>query len=166
MRCMKKPNPESRKRLNAIRDHQPGARLPRLHEISSILIRYGGGDLVRRLGWAACWNAPDACALEQAVEMSSWNPRALSPSLEELGRPSSAGPGAGDTGRFIPTALDRELEKLQSNAPALPLRHAAANGAWRCRAGDPREVFDELNTTPAPLLRLPSVRRQAEDARR
>lgn len=24
--------------------------LPRLHEISSILIRYGGGDLVRRLG--------------------------------------------------------------------------------------------------------------------
>ena len=52
--------------------------LPRLHEITSVFIRHGLGDLVRRAGIAG--------VLERAGQMLSWGARAESARLEPAQR--------------------------------------------------------------------------------
>ena len=61
--------------------------LPRLHEISSVLIRYGGGDLVRRLGVGGMLErAGRVLHWKQAVENQHLEPAVrFRQALEELG---------------------------------------------------------------------------------
>ena len=58
--------------LNAMRD------LPRLHEITSVLIRHGLGDVVRRSGVAG--------ALESAGQVLTWGAKTESLALEPAQR--------------------------------------------------------------------------------
>ncbi len=102
--------------LSAARD------LGRLHEIASILIRYGFGDVVRRLGMAG--------VLESAGKVLHWNraselarlepPARLRRALEEMG------PTFTKLGQILATRVDlfspegiEEFEKLQDHAPTV-----------------------------------------------
>ncbi len=103
--------------ISAVRD------VGRLHDIASILIRYGFGDMVRRMGLAN--------ALERAGRALHWNnaeefahlppPARVRRALEELG------PTFVKLGQVLATRVDlfepewiAEFSKLQDSAPAAP----------------------------------------------
>ena len=103
--------------LSAMRD------LGRLHDIASILIRYGFGDLVRRIGLEAL--------LEQAGKVLHWTrleallhldpPERVRKAMEEMG------PTFIKFGQILATRVDlfppdwiREFEKLHDRVPPLP----------------------------------------------
>ena len=103
--------------ISAVRD------LSRLQDIASVLIRYGFGDLVRRIGMAA--------ALERAGKVLHWRepeelarmepPARIRRALEELG------PTFIKLGQILATRVDlfspewiAEFSKLQDATPALP----------------------------------------------
>jgi len=103
--------------LGAVRD------LGRLHDIASVLIRYGFGDMVRRIGLSG--------ALEKAGKALNWRapeelahlgpPARVRRALEELG------PSFVKLGQVLATRVDLlppewidELSKLQDEAPPLP----------------------------------------------
>lgn len=103
--------------LTAVRD------LGRLHDIASILVRYGFGDMVRRMGLAN--------ALERAGRMLHWSnaeefahmppPERVRRALEEMG------PTFVKLGQLLATRVDlfepewiTEFGKLQDSAPAAP----------------------------------------------
>jgi len=134
--------------------------LPRLHEISSVLIRYGGGDLVRRLGVGGMLErAGRVLHWKQAVENQHLEPAVrFRQALEELG------PTFIKLGQVLATRVDlfpphwiAELEKLQSNAPALPFEDMLPQMRLALQGRDPREVFDELNTTPRAAASIAQV---------
>ena len=103
--------------IGAVRD------LGRLHDIASILIRYGFGDLVRRIGMAGAleragralhWHEPEALARLEP-------PARVRRALEELG------PSFIKLGQILATRVDlfpadwiAEFGKLQDAAPAIP----------------------------------------------
>lgn len=103
--------------LHIIRD------LPRLHEIASVLIRYGWGDVVRVLGIGSM--------LERAGRVLHWQhsdevsrldfPVRARRALEELG-PAFVKLGQLLATRvdMLPPALIEELEKLHARVPAVP----------------------------------------------
>ena len=134
--------------------------LPRLHEISSVLIRYGGGDLVRRLGVGGM--------LERAGRVLHWKQSVENEQLEPAVRFRQALEELGQTfiklGQVLATRVDlfpphwiAELEKLQSNAPALPFEDMLPQMRLALQGRDPREVFDELNTTPRAAASIAQV---------
>jgi len=134
--------------------------LPRLHEISSILIRYGGGDLVRRLGVGGMLErAGRVLHWKQSVENQHLEPSVrFRQALEELG------PTFIKLGQVLATRVDlfpphwiAELEKLQSNAPALPFEDMLPQMRLALQGRDPSEVFDELNTTPRAAASIAQV---------
>jgi len=103
--------------LSAVRD------LGRLHDIASILIRYGFGDVVRRLGLSS--------VLEKAGKMLHWKdadqyarmepPQRVCRALEDLG------PTFVKLGQILATRVDlftpewiAEFEKLQDQTQAIP----------------------------------------------
>jgi len=103
--------------LTAVRD------LGRLHDIAAILVRYGFGDMVRRMGLAN--------ALERAGRMLHWSnaeefahmppPERVRRALEEMG------PTFVKLGQVLATRIDlfepewiAEFGKLQDSAPAAP----------------------------------------------
>lgn len=103
--------------LTAVRD------LGRLHDIAAILVRYGFGDMVRRMGLAN--------VLERAGRMLHWNnaeefahmppPERVRRALEEMG------PTFVKLGQVLATRIDlfepewiAEFGKLQDSAPAAP----------------------------------------------
>jgi ubiquinone biosynthesis protein len=102
--------------LQAMRD------LPRLHEITLVLIRHGFGDLVRRAGIAG--------VLERAGQVLHWGTR----SPEQLTPPQRArlalaelGPTFVKLGQVLATRVDMfppdwiaEFERLQSDVPPVP----------------------------------------------
>lgn len=101
--------------LTAVRD------LGRLHDIASILIRYGFGDMVRRMGLAsALERAGHALHWSNARESASLSPPARARSvLEELG------PTFIKLGQVLSSRVDlfdpdwiAEFSKLQDSAPA------------------------------------------------
>ena len=125
--------------------------LPRLHEISSVLIRYGAGDMVRRLGVGTMLErAGRVLHWKQAVENQSLEPALrFRHALEELG------PTFIKLGQVLATRVDLfpphwivELEKLQSSAPALAFEEMLPQMRLALGGRDPFEVFDNLNTTP------------------
>ena len=125
--------------------------LPRLHEISSVLIRYGAGDMVRRLGVGTMLErAGRVLHWKQAVENQSLEPAVrFRHALEELG------PTFIKLGQVLATRVDlfpphwiAELEKLQSSAPALAFEEMLPQMRLALDGRDPLEVFDNLNTTP------------------
>jgi len=125
--------------------------LPRLHEISSVLIRYGGGDLVRRLGVGGMLErAGRVLHWKEAVENEHLDPaQRFRQALEELG------PTFIKLGQILATRVDlfppnwiAELEKLQSDVPALPFEKLLPQIKAALKGLDPHIVFDNLNTTP------------------
>ena len=97
--------------------------LGRLHEIASVLIRHGFGDMVRRMGMAnALERAGRVLLWKHAGELAHLEPPArLRRALEELG------PTFIKLGQVLATRVDlfdpewiAEFSKLQDSAPPLP----------------------------------------------
>lgn len=128
--------------LNVVRD------LPRLHEITSILIRYGMADIVRTLGIGTL--------LERAGRFLHWKaqsdvmhldaPVRVRRALEELG------PTFVKLGQVMATRVDVfppnwivEFEKLQSGVPPVPFASLLPQleAALGC---SPHDIFRELQT--------------------
>ncbi|MHB8166878.1 MAG: ubiquinone biosynthesis protein UbiB, partial [Sulfuricella sp.] len=126
--------------LNVVRD------LPRLHEITSTLIRYGMADIVRTLGIGTL--------LERAGRFLHWKeqgdvmyldaPVRVRRALEELG------PTFVKLGQVMATRVDvfppnwiAEFEKLQSGVPPVPFESLLPQleAALGC---SPHDIFREL----------------------
>ena len=141
-------NPRSRK-ANRLRRWSPGCSvlardLPRLREISSVLIRHGLGDVVRRAGVATL--------LERAGQILQWGAwpatiahlepqQRMRLAFEELG-PTFVKLGQMLSTRedLLPPAWTDELERLHSRRAAGALRRAAASGRAGARPVPVRRV--------------------------
>ena len=97
--------------------------LPRLHEITSVLIRHGLGDIVQRIGVSGL--------LERAGQMLQWGTSTESMQLEPPQRVRLAlqelGPTFVKLGQVLATRVDlfppdwiAEFEKLHSEVPPVP----------------------------------------------
>jgi len=135
--------------------------LPRLHEIASVMIRYGWGDLVRVLGISG--------ALERAGRVLHWQstseisqleaPVRIRRALEELG------PTFVKLGQLLSTRVDMfppnwiaEFEKLHSHVPAVPYEvlHPYLVEALK---GPPSEVFAGFDPVPLAAASIAQVYR-------
>jgi ubiquinone biosynthesis protein len=133
--------------------------LPRLHEIASVMIRYGWGDLVRVLGISG--------VLERAGRILHWHssneisqldaPVRIRRALEELG------PTFVKLGQLLATRVDMfpphwivEFEKLHSQVPAVPYEalHADLVAAIK---GEPGEVFASFDPIPLAAASIAQV---------
>jgi len=131
--------------LHAMRD------LPRLHEIASVLIRHGFGDLVRRAGViGALERAGQALRLTQAAPG-----RELTPAQRAGLALAELGPTFVKLGQVLATRVDlfppdwiAEFEKLQSNVPSVPFE-ALVPVMEKALGRSPFEVLQDL--TPLPL---------------
>lgn len=141
--------------LSVVRD------LPRLHEIASVLIRYGWGDLVRMLGISGVLErAGRVLHWQSASEISQLEPPVrIRRALEELG------PTFVKLGQLLATRVDMfppnwitEFEKLHSQVPAVPyeLLHADLVAALK---GEPDVVFTEFNPVPLAAASIAQVHR-------
>ena len=141
--------------LSAARD------LGRLHEIATVLIRWGFGDIVNRLGMAHI--------LERAGKVLRWKdiqgiaetstPERLCHAMEELG------PTFVKLGQVLSTRMDlfpedwiKAFEGLQDNVPALPYDVLEPD---MCEAlGDsPENVFKSLEKEPIAAASIAQVYR-------
>lgn len=121
--------------------------LPRLHEIATIMIRYGWGDMVRALGIGT--------VLERAGRMLHWQSTSEINQLEPAVRIRLAmeelGPTFVKLGQLFATRVDvfppgwiAEFEKLQSKVPPVPYAELAPH--LEAALGLPAtEVFLELD---------------------
>ncbi|MBT9540177.1 AarF/UbiB family protein [Thiobacillus sp.] len=135
--------------------------LPRLHEIASVMIRYGWGDLVRALGING--------VLERAGRILHWQssneisqldaPVRIRRALEELG------PTFVKLGQVLATRVDMfpphwitEFEKLHSQVPAVPYEalHADLVAAIK---GEPDTVFSSFDPIPLAAASMAQVYR-------
>jgi ubiquinone biosynthesis protein len=144
-----------RETLGAIRD------LPRLHEISSVLIRHGLGDTVRRLGIAGVLErAGQVLHFKDATEAVRLDPaQRVRIALEELG------PTFVKLGQVMATRLDlfppswiAEFEKLHSEASPLPF-DALLPELERALGCSPFDVFRELDREPYGSASIAQVHR-------
>lgn len=141
--------------LGTVRD------LGRLQQIASVLVAYGFGDVVRRIGLAG--------ALERAGRMLHWqDPEALAHmpppvrvrrALEELG------PTFVKLGQMLATRVDllppewtAELGKLQNAVPAVPFEQIRPQLVEDLGAG-PEEVFARIEQTPLAAASLAQAHR-------
>ena len=139
--------------LNVVRD------LPRLHEITSTLIRYGMADIVRKLGIGT--------VLERAGRFLHWKeqgdvlhldaPVRIRRALEELG------PAFVKLGQVMATRVDvfppnwiAEFEKLQSGVPPVPFETLLPQleAALGC---SPHDIFQDLQTEAAAAASIAQV---------
>ena len=134
--------------------------LPRLQEISSVLIRFGGGDLVRRLGVGSM--------LERAGRVLHWKQAVENEHLEPAVRFRHALEALGPTfiklGQVLSTRVDlfpphwiAELEKLQTTTPAQAFEEMLPQMRLALANRDPHTVFDALNTTPRAAASIAQV---------
>lgn len=135
--------------------------LPRLHAISSVLIRHGLGDLVRRLGIVN--------ALEQAGQMLNFRAAAESTRLEPAQRMRLAleelGPTFVKLGQVMATRIDLfppdwivEFEKLHSAVPPVPF-DALLPEVTLALGRSPFEVFRDLEREPFASASIAQVHR-------
>ena len=135
--------------------------LPRLHEITSVFIRHGLGDIVRRIGVAN--------VLERAGQLLNWGAKVetvrLAPAqrarlaLEELG------PTFVKLGQVMATRVDlfppdwiAEFERLQSEVPAVPFDELLPE-LERALGRPPSEVFRNLDPRPFGSASIAQVHR-------
>ena len=124
--------------------------LPRLHEIASVLVRHGFGDLVRRTGVVG--------ALERAGQALHWGSReptaALTPAQRARLALAELGPSFVKLGQLLATRVDllppdwiAEFEHLQSDVPPVPFEMLLP-ALEQALGRSPFEVFRELDRTP------------------
>jgi ubiquinone biosynthesis protein len=132
-----------RETMGVVRD------LPRLHEITSVFIRYGLGDVVRRIGIAN--------VLERAGQILHWGAGAETARMEPAQRVRQAleelGPAFIKLGQMMATRVDlfpphwiAEFEKLHSEVPPVPFAELLPE-VERALGRSPFEVFRDLETT-------------------
>ena len=141
--------------LGTVRD------LGRLQEIAGVLIRYGFGDMVRRIGMSA--------ALERTGRMLHWDdpeamahmapPERVRCALQDLG------PTFVKLGQVMATRVDlltpewtTELGKLQNAVPALPFAQVRPQLVEDLGA-DPEAVFERLEEAPLAAASLAQTHR-------
>ncbi|MCB6184464.1 ubiquinone biosynthesis protein UbiB [Leeia sp. TBRC 13508] len=133
-----------RETLSAMRD------LPRLREVSTILIRYGMGDFLRKLGVTS--------ALERAGQFLHIPTKSDTPHLEAPVRLRKAleelGPTFVKLGQVLATRADLfsedwilEFEKLQSHVPSVPYEHLQEE-LTKALGASPEHVFSFFDPTP------------------
>ena len=127
--------------LSAMRD------LPRLQEIASVLVRYGLGDLMKRLGIIN--------VLKRAGRILRWKESEAHKQLETPERVRLALEALGPTfvklGQVLATRVDifppdwiAEFEKLQSKVPAVAFEELRPE-LEKALGGDPEQIFRHLN---------------------
>lgn len=135
--------------------------LGRLHEIALILIRYGFGDVVRRMGLAN--------ALEQAGRALRWRDAEelahLPPSTRVRRVLEDLGPAFVKLGQVLATRVDlfepewiAEFSKLLDSAPPVPyadIRQQLIDDL----GAPPEEVFAEFNPEPMAAASIAQVHR-------
>ena len=124
-----------------------GARdLPRLREISSVLIRHGLGDIVRRAGVGTLLErAGQILQWGEAAELAHLEPQqrvrlaleALGPTFIKLGQMLSTRED------LLPPAWTRELEHLHSNVAAVPFEELLPQ-VEQALGRSPFEVFSDV----------------------
>jgi len=141
--------------LGAARD------LGRLHEIASVLIRYGFADLVRRAGMAGTLERAGRALLwkhaEEYAHMET--PVRVRHALEELG------PTFIKLGQVLASRVDLfapewivEFGKLQDNAPPSPYDHVLAQFV-EDMGGPPEKFFAFFDATPLAAASIAQVHR-------
>ncbi len=141
--------------FNGVRD------LPRLREISSVLIRHGLGDLVRRTGTATL--------LERAGQILHWGEagdvahlepqRRVRLAFEELG-PTFVKLGQMLSTRedLLPVAWTTELARLHNRVPPVPFDELLPQ-IEQALGRSPFEVFDNLEREPLAAASIAQVHR-------
>ena len=135
--------------------------LPRLHAISSVFIRHGLGDMVRRLGIVS--------VLEQAGQMLNFRAASESVRLEPAQRMRLAleelGPTFVKLGQVMATRIDlfppdwiAEFEKLHSAVPPVPIEDLLPE-VTLALGRSPFEVFRELEREPFASASIAQVHR-------
>lgn len=142
--------------VSAIRD------LPRLHEITSVMIRHGFGDMMRRLGVISLLErAGQMLHLAHAEERHEVleTPQRIRLAFEELG------PSFVKLSQLLATRVDVfppewivEFEKLQDSAPPLPFDKLLPM-LEKALGQSPFELFRELQTEPCGSASIAQVHR-------
>jgi ubiquinone biosynthesis protein len=135
--------------------------LPRLQEITAVLIRHGLGEFVRRIGIAG--------VLERAGQILHWGeaaeaqkldtPQRMRLALEELG-PTFVKLGQVMATRvdLFPPAWIAEFERLHADVPPVPFE-TLLPGLERSLGRSPFEVFGEIETRPYAAASIAQVHR-------
>ncbi len=124
--------------------------ISRLHEITSVFIRYGWGDVARRLGIIG--------ALERAGRVLRWSEAEeimhLEPAVRVRRALEELGPTFVKLGQVLATRVDMfpsnwisEFEKLQSEVPPVPFETLLPQ-LINALGASPLEIFNEVQTTP------------------
>ena len=135
--------------------------LPRLHEITSVFIRHGLGDIVQRIGVANL--------LERAGQILHWGAKLESVRLEPAQRVRIAleelGPTFVKLGQVMATRVDlfpphwiAEFEKLHSSVPPVAF-DALRPDVERALGRSPFEVFRDLDPRPFGSASIAQVHR-------
>ncbi len=135
--------------------------LGRLHEIATILIRYGFADMVRRMGMAnVLERAGQALLWKHADELAHLEPPArVRRALEDLG------PTFVKLGQVLATRVDlfeiewiTEFGKLQDSAPPVPYAKVQQQLTTDL-GGPPENIFAEFNPEPLAAASIAQVYR-------